>query len=336
MADSNEKKKILQAINEAETKKYDNEESDSDVEGINTQVIKFQDKYVIIDELGSGSFGFVYEAKLKSSGEKVALKVEDREKSHKVKNEYMIYTKLRKFYPLDGIPKVYEFIETSKFNLMVMEILGDSLEDMFNKCERKFKLSTVLELGIQIIKLLEVVHERRYIHRDIKPNNFLLGKGNKKNQVYIMDFGLSKKYMKEDKHIPLRTGRSLVGTPRYASTNMHMGFEPSRRDDLESVGYMLVYFLLGKLPWQGIKKKGESHIKEIGNVKISVPLSVLCADIPKCFEDYLAYCKNLNFDEKPDYTMLRSLFKFEASKRNLKLCFEWCDDENNVENSKSK
>lgn len=327
MTKEEEKKKILEAINKSKTTKSNhksyNEYSDSDLEDRESRIITFQDKYRITKELGSGSFGYVYETILVETGEHAAIKVEDKQKSNKVENEYKIYTKLRRFYPLDGIPKVYEFIEAPKFNMMVMEILGESLEDMLNKYDRKLELGTVLNLGVQIIKLLEVVHTRKYIHRDIKPNNFLLGRSKKNNQVYIMDFGLSKKYIKNDKHISLRTNRSLVGTPRYASINMHMGFEPSRRDDLESVGYMLVYFLIGRLPWQGIKKKGESHIKEIGNVKISTPLSILCKEIPDCFKDYISYCRDLKFDEKPDYEMLRSLFKFEAKKRNLELKFQW-------------
>lgn len=325
MTKEEEKKKILEAINKSKTHKpkSDNEYSDSELEDRESKIMTFQDKYRIIKELGSGSFGYVYEAILVETGEHAAIKVENKEKSHKVENEYKIYTKLRRFYPLGGIPKVYEFIEAPKFNMMVMEILGDSLEDMLNKYNRKLELGTVLNLGVQIIKLLEVVHTRKYIHRDIKPSNFLLGRNKKNNQIYIMDFGLSKKYIKNESHISLRTNRSLVGTPRYASINMHMGLEPSRRDDLESVGYMLVYFLLGKLPWQGIKKKGDSHIKEIGNVKISTPLNILCKDIPDCFKDYISYCRDLKFDEKPDYDMLRSLFKFEAKKRNLELKFQW-------------
>jgi serine/threonine protein kinase len=205
-----------------------------------------------------------------------------------------------------------------------MQLLGPSLEDLFDKAGRRFQLSTVLLLADQLITLLESLHKKRFIHRDIKPNNFLVGRDTQQ-QVYIMDFGLSKSYIDKKTHIPYRDKRQLIGTARYASINMHMGIEPTRRDDLESVGYMLIYFIKGVLPWQGLKKKrGVNNIQIIGEVKMCTSLETLCANLPNCFAEYLKYCRNLKFSEKPNYDYMRNIFKQEAENYNIVPRFEWC------------
>ena len=279
--------------------------------------------YIIIEQIGSGSFGEVYLAEYKKGGY-VAVKVEDKKKAKRIYNEYKIYRYLQTCNFAVGLPKIYDYLQSPDYNIMVMQLLGPSLEDLFNKYNRKFKLSTVFMLANQLIYLLRQLHTSEYIHRDIKPNNFLIGRDKNMGQLYMMDFGLSKKYTMNDKHIKFRDKRSLIGTARYASVNMHMGFEPSRRDDLESVGYMLIYFLKGVLPWQGIKKqKGNEHLETIGEIKMCTNLEQLCENIPNCFKEYIIYCKKLKFDEKPDYDYMGNLFNNSMNKLNIIPSFEW-------------
>lgn len=287
--------------------------------------INFRERYEALKKLGSGSFGDVYLAKYKPENLPVALKVEFKKKSPRIQNEYRIYSKLHRNGYINGIPAVYEFVETSDCNIMAMELLGASLDELFKDNNSKFSVSCVLKLGYQIVSLLEIIHKKGYIHRDLKPNNFLIGYKEKKKQVYIMDFGLSKKYIDKNGHIPFKSEKQLVGTPRYVSINMHLGIEPTRRDDLESLGYMLVYFLKGFLPWQNLKKKkGVSQVEIIGEKKMETTLKELCKDIPEVFSTYLAYCRSkLDFDSEPDYNFLKGIFIEQSNKLNLELKYDW-------------
>jgi casein kinase 1 len=282
------------------------------------------DNYVIMRKIGSGSFGEVYLAQHKQSGGYVAAKVEDRLKPARIINEYKIYKYLSKNGFKVGLPKIYEFIQGPDFNFLFMQLLGPSLDDLFVKYNKKFKLETVFKLATQLLDLIESLHSANFIHRDVKPNNFLIGRDNK-DQIYMIDPGLSKKYMVDGVHMKYRDHRSLIGTARYASVNMHMGIEPSRRDDLESVGYMLIYFAKGSLPWQGLKKrKGVNNIEIIGEAKMCTGVNNLCDGLPECFADYVSYCRKLKFDERPDYGYLKSIFQKSAEENKIVPKFEWC------------
>lgn len=290
--------------------------------------------YDIGDKLGSGSFGEVYNVTgLKGSrkGKIMAAKVEVTGKHSRIENEYRMYKRIIKYSKSKelkenncGIPVIYDYVKVKNANIMVMELLGDSLEDIFVKHNKRFKLQTVYKLADQMLTLIQQIHNCHILHRDIKPANFLVGNKDSKN-LYIMDFGLSRKWKRRDgSHIPFRDDKSLVGTARYASTNIHMGIEPSRRDDLESIGYILVYFLKGSLPWQGLKrKKGGDHMAMIGETKICTGIKYLCKSLPPCFATYIEYCQKLFFNDVPDYSYLKKLFKDSAKELGIKAKYEW-------------
>ena len=244
--------------------------------------------YQIIKMLGFGSFGEIHLAYETSSKQLRAIKFETlSQKNPQLKHEHNILEMLNRVdsgeVP-EGIPKVYGFEKTDRYSYMMMEFLGPSLSDLFQFCNKKFSMKTVCMLAIQMLYRIEYMHEKGFIHRDIKPENFVIGLNEKSNIVHIIDFGLSKRYKDRNtgQHIAYRENRQLVGTVRYASINAHLGIEQSRRDDVESIGYVLVYFLLGRLPWQSKddKNKLTTNIME---KKLMTPPEILCKKLPSTY-----------------------------------------------------
>ena len=216
-----------------------------------------------------------------------------------------------------------------------MELLGKSLEDIFQQQQKKFSIKTVCMIGIQMIDRLEFIHNKNIIHRDIKPDNFVLGLENKSHIIYILDFGLSKKYRssRTHQHIKFTVNKKLTGTARYASINALKGSEQSRRDDLEAIGYVLMYFLRGNLPWQGLHvHKGEDRYKKILAKKRGTTADELCKGFPNEFAKYIEYTRNLEFEADPDYKYLRNLLVSILEKENAKFDFwyDWVKEKPNI------
>jgi len=290
------------------------------------QIAKVGGIYRLGRRLGSGSFGDIYFAVNTQTGEEYAVKLESTKSKHPM---LMYEAKLLKHLQgVPGIASMHHYDVEGDYHVMVMDLLGPSLEDMFNICHRKFSLKTVLMIADQMLYRIEYLHSKNFIHRDIKPDNFLVGHGKKTNVIYIIDFGLAKKYRdaKTQQHIPPRENKSLTGTARYASINAHVGFEQSRRDDLEAIGYVLMYFIRGQLPWQGFQANTkEEKYQKIMESKQNTTVASLCKGYPATFASYLNYCRALRFDDRPDYAYLRRLFKdlFRREGFNCDGLFDW-------------
>jgi serine/threonine protein kinase len=214
---------------------------------------------------------------------------------------------------------------------MVTDLLGPNIQDIMDNIEgKKFTMKSTLILTEQMLKRLRDLHEKGIIHRDMKPENFVIGKGKNEKLIYMIDFGLSRHYLieKTQQHIPMKSDRAIVGTLRYISMNCHEGLEVSRRDDLESLAYMMIHFVIGELPWMGIKAKslGEKYKRVYEKKQETVPDDI-CKILPDEMKSFLQHILNLEFEEKPNYDYLEGLIKSLKSKYGFKNDdnFEWLD-----------
>jgi len=269
--------------------------------------------------LGRGSFGVIYLGVNINLNQKVAIKIEPIEtKNPRLFYEYKIYNDL---YGGDGIPEIHWYGSQGNCNILIMSLLGRSLEFFLNYCDRKFTLLTTLMIINKMLARIEFIHSRGYIHRDIKPDNFLMGRHLQEEEVYLIDFGLAKRYIDKSTgmHIQSTNGNHLIGTATYSSINAHLGTEQSRRDDIESLGYILVYFMKGKLPWKGLKARTKKEkYEKIKQKKISTSLDSLCQGLPDDFKKFIQHARDLKFEDKPDYSYLKDLIIQMREKNKLK------------------
>ena len=279
--------------------------------------LELEDNFIINDtytillnrKIGNGSFGQIYQCLNVKTKEIFACKLESiNELNPQLYHESKIMNIMKN---CTGFPTCYSFCYTDQDKIIIMDYLGANLETIKNRLpEKKFSMKTSLMIMIQCLERLKTLHDKGIIHRDMKPENFVIGRKNKERTIYLIDFGLSKKYINDNNiHISMKTDRNMIGTVRYISMNTHQGFEQSRRDDLESLIYIIIYFIKGELPWQNIKYKSKSErynkIFEIKK-KTTEKGGELCENLPSEFQTILDYILGLDFTEKPNYSLLIS------------------------------
>ena len=286
-------------------------------------------KYKIIRKIGQGSFGSIYESQSKYSNKYYAIKYEDMKKNYFFLEEESIFLSYLNF---PRIPKIKSFGYCGSFIILVMELLGKSLDKILIELpNNKMSIRCVCNIAYQLITIFQIIHNCNIIHRDIKPGNIAVGREEKSKYIYLLDFGLSKKYRssKTKNHYPFIKNHKLVGTVRYSSINALDGCSLSRRDDLESLGYCLIYLIFGRLPWQGcISSNKEDKYYKIKQIKKNTTPKDLCKELPPQFEEYIRYTRNLEYETEPDYNYLRYLFLSLLKKYNFE--FDYYYDWDNV------
>lgn len=268
------------------------------------------EQFKVGKRIGSGSYGQVRLGTNVHTGQSVAIKFESirPQKEPQLQMESRIYHALK---GKKGFPDIYFFGRHGPDQyVLVMQLLERNLETLYECCKRNFSLKSIVFLTLQLLKRFEQIHAANIVYRDVKPENFMLGPIT--NTIFIIDFGLSKPFIDPGtgEHIANVQTNGLIGTSRYMSMNAHQYRELSRRDDLEALAYVFLYFLRGKLPWSGLKASGlRQHNQKILDMKRDIPVDELCAGFPEEYQCYLRYARALTFDQTPNYNRLRNMFK---------------------------
>ena len=281
------------------------------------------------EKLGFGSSGDVYLGREIKTNNLVAIKLEQI-------NKETIFNEIEIYRNLEGVQRIPRLIWAGiqgNYNILVMNLLGPSLKQLMEKCGGKFSLATTLKVSTQILLTLKDIHSKGIVLRYLKPGNFVIGRDNFKDNIYLIDFGLAKKYIKQGLHIPFKQHSHFLGNPDYLSINAQSGGEISRRDDLESLGYNLILFLKGELPWSKIKRRSK-----IISEKQNTSLDELCKDVPEEFKLFINYARMLNFYDEPNYMYFYNLLIIVAEKNHFNLNnieYDWVNidkNKNNIQN----
>jgi serine/threonine protein kinase len=273
-------------------------------------------------KISAGSFGTVYSGVDIRNNESIAIKIE-KVVGEEMRSVIREGTFLKKLEGVRGIPKVFWTGSKGDQDVLVITLLGKDLAS-FLKIYKKFSLKTVVMIADQLLTLLELIHAKNLLHRDIKPENILVGRGDQTDTIFYVDFGISK-YYKDNlgRHIPFRDKKSFIGTTRYASIAAHLGNEISRKDDLESLAYVVIFLAKGILPWQNLNVSESEKTKKVGELKVKTPVEELCKGLPEEFAKYLIYVKNLTFKENPDYNYLKGLLLKVAMTHDITMDNQW-------------
>jgi len=282
------------------------------------------EKYKLLERIGRGSYGEIYRGENIENKTKVAIKVEDAT-SKSIHREISVYKRLNN---KNGFPNLLYYTKENSKMFLVMDLLGKNLTQHFIKCSGQFTLKTVIMLAEQMIARIKTLHSKGYIHRDIKPENFVMGLEPASDKVFLIDFGFCKQYknLYTQKHIPFKQNIMFAGNLSFSSLNAALEVQPSRRDDLESIGLVLLYFVRPLLPWSKIRCDSiEQRFDAVLEIKKSISIKKLCEGLPNGFRYYFDYCRKLKFEETPDYDYLISLFHQMARDSKIKLDgeFDW-------------
>ncbi|PYI11458.1 double-time [Aspergillus sclerotiicarbonarius CBS 121057] len=289
-------------------------------------------RFQLVAYLADGGQGEVYEAIDLRTNQQVALKIAPSDKAADLAIENDFYDKLQRRRGTGMLSALFFSDGLDDYAVLALPLLGPNLYDLFQYCDGSFSLKTVLLIADQVLLRLRFLHSQNIIHRDIKPGNLIMGRGIDGNTIYLADYGLAGEKVQAPGN-PLHYGnhreKSVVGTIEYASNGAHMFQCQTYRDDLESFGYLMVEFLTGGLPWNGVRSSPDrSRAEKIGEIKETITLDELCEDVPNVFKEYFKHLQKLRYNERPDYAWLRKLFSSEFKRRGYKYdhVYDWTEE----------